>query len=32
MRLDYVINEMIKKVDWAIINTYFVDKKKRKRK
>lgn len=31
MRLDYIINEMLKKIEWANINTYFIDKKGKKR-
>ncbi len=30
MRLDYIINEMLKKIEWANINTYFIDKKGKK--
>ena len=32
MRLDYIINEMLQKIEWANINTYFIDKKRKKRK
>ena len=32
MRLDYIINEMLQKIEWANINTYFIDKKGKKRK
>ena len=31
MRLDYIINEMLQKIEWANINTYFIDKKGKKR-
>ena len=32
MRPDYFINEMLKKVDYAILNTYLVDKQRKRKK
>ena len=32
MRLEYFINEMLQKIDWAMINTYFIKEKKKKKK
>ena len=32
MNINYFLNAMLEKIDWAILNTYFVDKKKRKKK
>lgn len=32
MRLEYFINEMLQKLDWAMINTYFIKEKKKKKK
>lgn len=32
MRPEYFINEMLRKIDYALISTYLVEKKKRKKK
>ena len=32
MNINYFFNAMLEKIDWAILNTYLVDKKKRKKK
>ncbi len=32
MNINYFLNAMLEKIDWAILNTYLVDKKKRKKK
>lgn len=32
MRLEYFINEMLQKLDWATINTYFIKEKRKKKK
>ena len=32
MRPDYFINEMLRKLDYAILNTYLVDKQRKKKK
>lgn len=32
MRIEYFINEMLQKLDWATINTYFIKEKRKKKK
>ena len=32
MNINYFLNEMLEKIDWAILNTYLVDKKKKNKK
>ena len=31
MDINYFLNVMLEKIDWAILNTYLVDKKKKKK-